>query len=218
MRYTIKNVHIVRGNQNNAVSYNQWLRVEDEKIAAIGSGEPEVQAGEELIDGKGRWLTPGMYNTHGHTPMALLRGVSDDVVLQEWLGNNIWPREALFDKEVSEAGTMLAQAEMIRSGTVAFQDMYHIDMDAVFQTAQDSGLKAVLARAMIGLVDQPEQKRRLDEAIYLGEKWDTEGGSRIKGMMFPHAPYTCPPGFMKEIVKAAHEKMDARCSFNGNAP
>lgn len=206
MRYTIKNVHIVRGDQKNAVSYDQWLRVENGKIAAIGSGEPELQAGEEIIDGKGRWLTPGMYNTHGHTPMALLRGVSDDVVLQEWLGKNIWPREALFDKEVSEAGTMLAQAEMIRSGTVAFQDMYHVDMDAVFQTAQVSGLKAVLARAMIGLVDEPEQQRRLDEAVYLGEKWDTEGGSRIKGMMFPHAPYTCPPDFMKKVVKAAHEK------------
>ena len=82
-------------------------------------GEPEF-----IIDGSESAASPAFSNTHGHAAMALLRGYADDMHLQEWLSEKIWPLEAHLTGDDVYWGTKLACIEMIRSGTVAFNDMY----------------------------------------------------------------------------------------------
>ena len=90
-----------------------------EGIAGIHRGEAEV-----TIDGKGSIAMPGLVNTHTHAAMTLLRGYADDMVLQDWLTQKIWPLEAHLTGNDVYWGTKLACLEMIKSGTTAFNDMY----------------------------------------------------------------------------------------------
>ncbi|MFB5661705.1 amidohydrolase [Alteribacillus sp. HJP-4] len=157
----------------------------------------------EKISGKGKLLMSGMYNTHGHTPMALIRGCADDLPLQDWLEHEIWPREAVFTKQSVRAGTSLALIEMIKNGTIAFLDMYHLYMNDVYELVMDSGLKAVLARGMIGFGTEEEQRGKLKEAVTFAKDWEAESNGHIKGMLFPHAPYTCKPPFLEKIIESS---------------
>ena len=106
----------------------------DEKgsIAAIGEGERRMCKGEAefIIDGDGAIALPGMVNTHTHAAMTLLRGYADDMILQDWLTQKIWPLEAHLTGDDVYQGTRLACLEMIRSGTTAFNDMYFFMEDA----------------------------------------------------------------------------------------
>ncbi|MCB1614606.1 MAG: amidohydrolase family protein, partial [Pseudomonadales bacterium] len=97
-----------------------------------------IDLGEQL-------LIPGLVNCHGHAAMSLLRGYADDLALMDWLENHIWPAEA---KWVGEAfvydGTSLAIAEMLRSGTTTFSDMYFFP-EAAAKAVQHAGLRAQLS-------------------------------------------------------------------------
>jgi 5-methylthioadenosine/S-adenosylhomocysteine deaminase len=92
------------------------LRSEDGAIAALGPGV-EAEPGDELIDGAGMALVPGLVNAHTHAAMTLFRGYADDLPLMEWLTKHIWPVEKQLDDEDIYWGTRLACVEMIRTGT-----------------------------------------------------------------------------------------------------
>src|SRR5690606_27079307 len=87
---------------------------------------PEVtaQPGDETVDAEGLAMFPGLVNGHTHAAMTLMRGYGDDLPLHTWLEERIWPVEANLTEEAVYWGTRLACAEMIRTGTVAFWDMY----------------------------------------------------------------------------------------------
>ena len=99
------------------------LRVEGGRIAELGAGVAQ-RAGDEVIDGAGMALVPGLVNGHTHAAMTLFRGHGDDLPLMEWLEGVIWPVEARLDADDVYWGTRLACVEMVRSGTVRFWDMY----------------------------------------------------------------------------------------------
>lgn len=92
-------------------------------IAAIGEDARRAIDADIVIDGSDRLAVPGLVNTHTHAAMTLLRGYADDMLLQEWLSQKIWPLEAHLTGDDVYAGTKLACLEMIKSGTVAFNDM-----------------------------------------------------------------------------------------------
>lgn len=76
-----------------------WMAVEGDRIAALGEGEPPTERlaeAAETIDGRQLLFMPGLINTHGHAAMSLLRGYADDLALQDWLANHMWPMEAKF--------------------------------------------------------------------------------------------------------------------------
>ena len=106
-------------------------------------------AAAETIDAAGRVVMPGLINTHGHAPMVLYRGLADDLPLQQWLEQYIFPAEA---KTVSpgfvRAGTRLAALEMVASGTTTFADMYYFEEEIADETRK-AGLRAVLGQAVI---------------------------------------------------------------------
>ena len=120
----------------------------DEKgiIQGMGTNERKKHRGEAdlVIDGDGAIALPGLVNTHTHAAMSLLRGYADDMILQDWLSQKIWPLEAHLTPADVYRGTRLACLEMIKSGTVAFNDMYFM-MEEAARAVGEAGIRAVLS-------------------------------------------------------------------------
>ncbi|MEW9701661.1 amidohydrolase [Paenibacillus sp. SI8] len=183
------------------VPYFGQIVIEGEEIANMGPDE-HAEA-DTVIDGKGMLAMPGLINSHQHTPMSLLRGFSDDLKLMDWLSKKMLPAEANMTPEDIYWGAKLAMAEMIRSGTTAFADMY-IYMNEIAEAVVEVGMRASLTRGLVFLED--DQGKRLTEAIDLIDRWSGRADGRITTMIGPHAPYTCPPEPLKEVIRLAREK------------
>ncbi|WP_261179169.1 amidohydrolase [Anaerobacillus sp. CMMVII] len=142
-------------------------------------------------------------NTHGHIGSSLLRGFGDDLPLDVWLKTKMWPMEAKFTAETIEAAASLAILEMLKSGTTTFLEMYHLHLELIANIVDQSGIRSVLTRGMIGLCSPLEQEKKLAEAIELNKVLRSIGEGRITTMLAPHAPYTCPPAFLEMVVQEA---------------
>ncbi|MFC5467727.1 amidohydrolase [Cohnella suwonensis] len=187
--------------------FQGWMAVEDERIAALGEGEApeeEKSLASAKLDGKGYLFMPGLVNTHGHAAMSLLRGLADDLALQDWLQNHMWPTEARYTGDDVYWGSALAAAEMIKSGTTTFVDMYD-HMHRVAEVVERSGMRASLTRGVIGLCPEDVQKAKLADAIQFAKDWHGAANGRVSVMISPHAPYTCPPDYILKFVEAAHD-------------
>ena len=99
-------------------------------------------------------------------------------------------------------GTLLAIIEMIKSGTTTFTDMYFY-MDRVAQAVEETGIRAVLSRGMVGV--GPENQLAIDQSRQFIRDWQGGAQGRITVMLGPHAPYTCPPDYLKQVVALAKE-------------
>lgn len=202
MKTLIKNVTAILAD-GKAKAVN--IAVEGDKIKAIGEVPADFSV-DMTIDGKGKLAIPGFVNAHTHVSMTLLRSYADDMRLMDWLENKIWPIEAKMKKEDIYWGAMLGIAEMIKSGTTAFADMYG-DMEMVAKAVEESGMRAALSRGIIGTA--PNGAQALEENCQLFENWNGAADGRITVMFGPHAPYTCPPEFLRKVVeKAQHYKAE----------
>ncbi len=162
----------------------EWdIKIKDGKIVEIGEG----LNGTEVLDGKGKYVSPGFVNTHTHGAMTLLRGYADDLPLQEWLMNKIWPLEAKLKEEDVYWGTRLACLEMIKTGTVAFNDMYFF-MEAAARAVEDSGIKATLSHGIIDMGDPDRLEREKDTTLGFIRK--VKGMENINPGLGPHSVYT----------------------------
>jgi 5-methylthioadenosine/S-adenosylhomocysteine deaminase len=182
------------------------MLVKDGVIAKLSEGAPDPRdlEGIEVVDGRHRLYLPGFVNTHGHAAMSLLRGYADDLALKVWLEEKMWPKEALFTAADVRAGALLSIVEMLKGGTTCFVDMYD-HMDEVAQAVAESGMRACLTRGMIGFGPEEVQRAKLAEAKSFARRWHGQADGRITAMMAPHAPYTCPPDFIRKVVDIAHE-------------
>lgn len=176
------------------------IAVEDGKISYIGKDLPDSFAADEVIDGKGMLATAGMVNTHGHVSMTLLRSYADDMALMDWLENKIWPIEAKMNAKDIYWGAMLGIAEMLKSGTTCFADMYCF-MDDVARAVAETGIRANLSRGLIGLA--PDKDEKLAENTQLVKDWQGYDNGRIRITYGPHAPYTCPVEYLQKVIEAA---------------
>lgn len=185
---------------------NGYLIIEGDKISKLSKGKPNEGEldGYEIINGRHRLYLPGFVNSHGHAAMSLLRGFADDLALQVWLEEYMWPNEARFTAEDVYNGTLLSIVEMIKSGTTCFVDMYD-HMEEVAKAVELSGIRASLTRGMLGFGTEQELTRKLDESKQFSQNWHGQAEGRITVMMAPHAPYTCPPKFLRQIVDVAEE-------------
>jgi 5-methylthioadenosine/S-adenosylhomocysteine deaminase len=172
-------------------------------IRAIGpQAEVTEPQGASVVDLPDRWLLPGLVNAHTHAPMTLMRGYADDLPLRRWLEERIWPLERHLTDEDVHTGARLACAEMAAAGVTTFSDMY-VRMDAVAEAVQAAGSRAVLASGIfeaLGTMDEA-----LEAATRFATAWDGAADGRIRTRLAPHAPYTCPPQWMREVAAAAHE-------------
>ena len=113
-----KNITIL--DENFQVKENCYVGIKFKKIAYIGDKAPSDNEGYgETYDGKGKLLMPGFYNSHAHSPMTLMRGYAENMVLQDWLEKKIFPFEEKLSEEAVYYGTLLAMAESVRYGIVS---------------------------------------------------------------------------------------------------
>ena len=176
------------------------IAVEGSKILAIGEAPADFIA-EQTIDAKDMLAIPGFVNAHTHASMTLLRSYADDMELMTWLNDHIWPVEAKMISNDIYWGAALAAVEMIQSGTTTFADMYGPFMERVADVVTESGMRGVLSRGIIGVA--PDGEKKLEENVTLYEDYNGAANGRIKVMFGPHAPYTCPPEFLKKVAAAA---------------
>ncbi|WP_214084213.1 amidohydrolase family protein [Methanoculleus sp.] len=165
---------------------------EEGLIAGIGEDARKAVDADIVIDGSDRLAVPGLVNTHSHAAMSLLRGYGDDMLLQDWLSQKIWPLEAHLTGEDVYAGTKLACLEMIKSGTVAFNDMYFF-MDRAAQAVDEMGIRATFAYGFIdlGMEEKREAEIKVTEALVAHVK--SLDNPRIKAAVGPHSVYTVSP-------------------------
>lgn len=208
MNTLIHSISIVTLDEENRIIKDGYVTIKDGYFQEVSEGKPtEVQLNkaEKVIDGNGKWLMPGLINTHTHLGSTLLRGVGDDIPLMEWLETVMWPNEAKFTEKIVTLAASLAMVEMIKTGTTTFLDMYHLSMDKIGELAIQSGMRAVLCRGMIGNCSDDEQDAKLAEAIHLFKTFHGENNGTITVALSPHAPYTCPPSFLQKVVATAEE-------------
>jgi 5-methylthioadenosine/S-adenosylhomocysteine deaminase len=135
-------------------------------------------------------LAPGLISTHTHAAMSLLRGIADDLRLQDWLEHYIFPAEARnVTPDFVRWGTRLGCLEMLLSGTTTFTDMYYFE-DVVAETAKEAGMRGVLGETIIGF-PSPDAKTPA-QALAFTDKFLTRfhGDPLITPAVAPHAIYT----------------------------
>ncbi|MFW6015558.1 MAG: amidohydrolase [bacterium] len=190
-------------NQGYTLIKDASIIIEDNIIKSIiknDSNLSEIKF-DEIIDASGKMLLPGMINTHTHSAMTLLRGYADDLVLQEWLENKIWPFEATLTAEEIYWGSKLAIMEMIRTGTTTFVDMY-FQMSDVARAVQKSGVRGVLSE---GLIEINDGITGLNSSLEFCLEWNGQANGRIHTMLAPHSPYTCSHDFLEKVITYAEE-------------
>ncbi|NYT07754.1 MAG: amidohydrolase family protein [Methanomicrobiales archaeon] len=180
----IEDVLTLQGRRDIFINTSGRIEAEGEGIGRRWRNDAEY-----LIEGRGLLAIPGLVNTHTHAAMSLLRGYADDLPLQTWLSEKIWPLEALLTGEDVYWGTRLACLEMIRSGTIAFADMYFFMEDAARAVAE-SGLKAMLSYGFIDLSDPERREREIQATERLVAAIRGMGNPKIRPALGPHAVYT----------------------------
>jgi 5-methylthioadenosine/S-adenosylhomocysteine deaminase len=183
------------------------LAVKGDVITAIDfrSVIENKYAAAQTIDARGKLVLPGFINGHTHVPMTLLRGLHDDVSLDDWLRKYIFPAEA---KNVTEDfvrwGTRLAAAEQIRGGITTFADMYYFE-DAVAEETKAAGMRGVLGETFIDF-PAPDNKTNAAMLEYTDKflkRW--QGDPLIHAAAAPHSIYTCSAKTLQDSAALARK-------------
>jgi len=174
------------------------------RILAVGD-VPATYEARETIDYRGRVVMPGFVNAHTHAPMTLLRGLADDLRLDVWLMGYMMPVEREFVRpDFVGLGTKLACAEMIRSGTTCFADMYYFE-HAVAEAAASAGLRALCSQTVLKFPapDAASFEDSLASAREFIVRW--KGDALVVPAVAPHAPYTCTVEILRACAELACE-------------
>jgi len=183
------------------------VAVKDDRIAGVGPVDDfQSWTAGEILDARGGLIMPGLVNAHTHLPMSLFRGLADDLPLEQWLNEHIFPAEAVhITPDSVRLGARLSMAEMLLSGTTTCCDGYFL-AHQVAEAVEAVGLRAVLGQGVIDFpapgVPDPGQKIHVARAFV--RAW--QGRSRlIRPSIFCHAPYTCSDETLQAAKQAADE-------------
>jgi len=207
----VKNGTIVTMDGEHRIFGDGVVAVRGDAIAFVGKSSDFVMGHvkgvtpRQTIDARGKLVLPGFVNGHTHVPMTLLRGMRDDVPLDEWLLKYIFPAEA---KNVTEDfvrwGTRLAAAEQIRGGITTFADMYYFE-DAIAEETKAAGMRAVLGETVIDFPapDNKNNEAMLEYAEKFLKRW--QGDPLIHAAVAPHAIYTCSQKTLQDSAALARK-------------
>ena len=201
----IEHAYIVTLNKSDEILFDSTICIHNGAIIAIGSYEEcSDYNADTIIDAQGNLVMPGLINAHTHAGMSIYRGMADDLPLQTWLNDYIFPTEAEFcTRENVAIGTQLAILEMIQSGTTCFADMYYFE-DTVAEICNTMGIRAVLAQAIIDF-PAPDYNTPQDTLNFLRKTIPLyKDNSRISIIPGPHSPYTCSPEILQEARTIAN--------------
>ncbi len=180
--------------------------IEENKIAAVGD---VADKSDVVIDGRKKAVIPGLFNTHTHAAMVLFRSYADDMVLHEWLEKKIWPLEAKLDSEAVYWGTKLACIEMLKSGTIFFNDMYFFP-PAIAKAAEECGIRACVSAAFFDFFNPDLLEENLKKALKDLKEIEKYNVLRAIG---PHAVYTVSLDGLRRAAEIA-EEMDLFVHFH----
>ena len=197
----IKNAFIL--NPNNFEEKRQSLLIKNDLIAEISDEIDETNV-DKIIDASGKILLPGLVNTHTHLSMTLFRGLADDLSLDSWLNDHIWPMEANLNGDYCYIGALLGAVELIKSGTTTFSDMYFY-MEDVARAIDEAGIRAVLSYGMIDFGDAEKREAEIRENLTLFENCNGMADGRIKVFFGPHSPYTASEELLIKVRQLADE-------------
>jgi 5-methylthioadenosine/S-adenosylhomocysteine deaminase len=189
--------------KSGAVAIRNDTIVETGPAAELALKYPEA----EKLDTEHGLIMPGLINTHTHAAMACFRGLADDLPLMQWLQEHIFPVEAKLTGDIVYQATLLSLAEMIKSGTTSFCDMYLFAKD-VARATDESGMRAWIGEV---LYDFPSPNYgdlgsgfEYVEELFAGYS----SHSLINITVDPHAVYTCSPNLLKDLKRLA-DRQDA---------
>lgn len=181
------------------------IAIKGENIVAVGKKEEieNLYTSREILSVEDSLVMPGLVNCHTHAPMTYFRGLADDLELMDWLNNYIFPAEAAFvNREFSYMGSLLACAEMIKSGTTTFCDMYIFE-DEVAKAAKKAGMRCRIGEVLFDF-PSPNVKTPAEGLNYtemLIGKWAHD--ALVSIVVEPHSLYTCSESLLKEAKKLA---------------
>jgi 5-methylthioadenosine/S-adenosylhomocysteine deaminase len=186
---------------------NCALAIDQQKIVGI---YPQAEAQSKfdpasVVNLDDHILMPGLVNAHGHAAMSLLRGYADDLPLQPWLEEHIWPVEArVLSADFVADGTNLAMAEMIKTGTTCFADMYFF-ADTVAEQVQRSGMRSQIGFTVFDFptAGGKDPDNYIHKGLQLRDSY--KGDGLIKVACAPHAPYTVGDETLRRIATYANE-------------
>lgn len=199
MNILIKDILAAVWKEGRCAVEKKTVYISDDHIASLDA-MPEGFVPEKIIDGRDKFLIPGLINSHTHAYMSVFRNLADDLSFDDWLFKNIMPVEDRLTGEDAYWGAMLSILEMIRSGTTCFMDM-HMHVGETARAVSESGIRAVISRGLTGGPEDEGGSRRIAEAVREMESF--RDCDRIRFMLGPHAPYSCAPEYLHKITDLA---------------
>ena len=191
------------------------IAIDKGDIVAVGSTDEisKQYHAQATLPAGGSLIMPGFVNCHTHAAMTCFRGIADDLDLMDWLNNYIFPAEAKnVNKELAYWGSLLAAAEMIKSGTTTFCDMYIFE-DETARAAKAAGMRCLIGEVLFDFPSPnfktPEEGLKYTQMLI--EKWKDDPLVNI--MIEPHALYTCSPDLLLNSKKLA-EKYNVPIGFH----
>ena len=184
-----------------------YILIEDERIKEVGEGKYREKDYKIKIDAKNSIIMPGLINTHTHIPMTFLRGVADDLPLEKWLKEYIWPIESkLLSKDFVYYSSLFGIAEMLLSGTTSFCDMYFF-CEEIARACEDAGIRGFITPGILEF-ETPYFKNS-NEAIKIAEEFikNYKNNKLIHPGIAPHSIYTCSLEALKKCREIS-EKYD----------
>lgn len=169
-----------------------------EAVQPTGMADPSHFT--QVIDAKGMLAMPGLINNHAHVPMVIFRGLAEDVTIDKWFNDYMWPLESNLQAEDVYWGMQLGLAEMIRAGVTSVADHYFF-MDESAKAVERAGTRALLGWCIFNS-NGYEMVERTAEFV---KQWQGAANGRIRTLMAPHSTYTCDDDYIKACVKKAKE-------------
>ncbi len=192
-------------------------------LAVVGGmitavGEVPAEAGDVVVDVRGRWLVPGFVQPHIHLVQTLFRGLADDLALMDWLQSRIWPLERAHDIDSVYASARLGIHELLTGGTTALLDMATVShTDAVFQAAQEAGIRMWCGSAMMDRDNLAGLGTTTDVAMRtandLADRWHRPDGL----LRYAYAPRFVPSCSDELLTAVASEARARGCLLHTHA-
>ncbi|NWG15384.1 MAG: amidohydrolase [Chloroflexi bacterium] len=182
-----------------AVLNGQDVIVRGSRIEAVQpTGQADPSHFGQVIEAGGLLAMPGLINTHAHVPMVIFRGLAEDVSIEKWFNDYMWPLESNLQPDDVYWGMQLGLAEMIRGGVTSVADHYFY-MDRAAEAVEAAGTRALLGWAIFGSGGQ----QAVEQSAAFVRQYQGAAGGRIRTWMAPHAPYTCDDDFLRASVRQA---------------
>ena len=194
----IKNANLISMSENKEkIIYGIDVLIENNLIKKIEKNINENV--DKIIDATGKFLIPGLINTHAHIPMSIFRETVDGYKTQEWLEKKIWPMEEKLTEEDAYNASMLSYIEMIKNGTTTINDMYYLQ-NATLKGAIDSGIRLQITRTLMDIDGSGE--KRINELEDFLQKY-TNINERVSFNVGIHGLYTNSEEYVQRGIKIA---------------